>query len=145
MTDWDPEAWTRALKADLREHGGRASSGPLEGQQMLVLTTTGAKSGEPREAIVSFHEDGDKIVIAASKGGADENPSWYYNLVAHPEATVEIGADTFPVHATVTEGAERDRLWNDHVRALPQFGDYPSKTDRVIPMIELEKSGSARA
>jgi deazaflavin-dependent oxidoreductase (nitroreductase family) len=112
---------------------------------MLVLTTTGAKSGEQREAIVSFHEDGDKIVIAASKGGADENPSWYYNLLAHPDATVEIGTETFPVHATVTQGPERDRLWKDHVQALPQFGEYPSKTDRVIPMIELEKSGSSRA
>jgi deazaflavin-dependent oxidoreductase (nitroreductase family) len=140
MTDWDPEAWTRALKADLREHGGRASTGPLAGQQMLVLTTTGAKSGEPREAIVSFHRDGDKIVVAASKGGADENPSWYYNLVANPDATIEIGADSFPVHATVTQGAERDRLWGDHVRELLQFGEYPSKTDRVIPMIELEKT-----
>ena len=145
MTDWDPEAWTRALKADLREHGGRASTGPLTGQRMLVLTTTGAKSGEPREAIVSFHEDAGKIVIAASKGGAEENPSWYYNLLANPEATVEIGADTFPVRATVSEGAERDRLWNDHVRELPQFGEYPNKTDRVIPMVELEKSGSSRA
>jgi deazaflavin-dependent oxidoreductase (nitroreductase family) len=145
MADWDPEAWTRALKADLREHGGRATSGPLAGQQMLVLRTSGAKSGEPREAIVSFHEDGDNIVIAASKGGAPEHPSWYYNLLAHPDATVEIGSDTLPVHATVSEGAERDRLWNDHVRVLPQFGEYPSKTSRVIPMIVLEKSGSSRA
>ena len=140
MTDWDPDAWERALKADVREHGGRASNGPLAGQQLLVLTTTGAKSGEPREAIVNFHEDGDKFVIAASKGGADENPSWYYNLVAHPDATVEIGVESFPVHATVTEGPERDRHWNAHVAQLPQFGEYPSKTSRVIPMIELEKA-----
>jgi deazaflavin-dependent oxidoreductase (nitroreductase family) len=139
---WDPAEFERKLKEDLREHGGRATSGPLAGQSMLVLTTTGAKSGEARDAIVTFHRDGDHIVIAASKGGADTNPAWYYNLLAHPDAKVEIGTDVIPVHATVeSSGPERDRLWDQHVRELPQFGEYPSKTDRVIPMIVLEQAG----
>jgi deazaflavin-dependent oxidoreductase (nitroreductase family) len=139
MADWDPEAWTRNLIADMRAHGGVPSSGPMAGETLLILTSTGAKSGEERSAIVNYHADGDAWVIAASKGGADENPSWYYNLLAAPDVTIEVNNEVVPVHAVITSGAERDRLWDDHVRALPKFGDYPSKTDRVIPMIRLER------
>ena len=140
MTDWDPEAWTRNMIADLRAHGGRPSSGPLAGRPLMVLTTTGAKSGEPRTAIVTYHEDGDRWAIAASKSGAPTNPAWYHNLVTTPEATVEIGSQTFKVRARDTSGAERDRLWNEHVAQFPESGEYPKKTDRVIPMLLLEKT-----
>ena len=141
MTDWDPEAWTRSLIADMREHGGRPSSGPMAGKPLIVLTSTGAKTGQPRTAIVTYHKDGDRWAIAASKGGAPEHPSWFHNLEVHPDVTIEVDNEIFPAHATVTNGAERDRLWNDHVAALPEFGEYPSKTDRVIPMILLERAG----
>ena len=139
MTDWDPEAWTRNLIADMREHGGRPSSGPMAGKPLIVLTSIGAKSGEPRTAIVTYHKDGDRWAIAASKGGDPKDPQWFHNLEAHPDVTIEVDNEKVPVHAVVTSGAERDRLWNDHVAALPEFGEYPKKTDRVIPMILLER------
>ena len=140
---WDPAEFERNLREDMRTHGGRPTSGPLAGQPLLVLTTTGAKSGEQRTAIVTYHRDGDHLVVAGSKGGADTNPAWYYNLLANPDATVEIGEDVFPVRAVVeSAGDERDRLWNDHVKELPGFGEYPKKTSRVIPMVVLERAGA---
>ena len=139
MTDWDPEAWTRSLIADMREHGGRPSSGPMAGKPLAILTSIGAKTGKPRTAIVTYHKDGDRWAIAASKGGDPEHPQWFHNLEVHPDVTIEVDNQTVPVHAIVTDGPERDRLWNDHVAALPEFGAYPSKTDRVIPMILLER------
>jgi len=141
MTDWDPEAWTRSLIADMREHGGRPSSGPMAGKPLIVLTSIGAKSGEPRTAIVTYHKDGDRWAIAASKGGDPKDPQWFRNLEVHPDVTIEVDNEQVPVHAVITSGAERDRLWNDHVAALPEFGEYPKKTDRVIPMILLERAG----
>jgi deazaflavin-dependent oxidoreductase (nitroreductase family) len=141
MTDWDPEAWTRNLIADMRAHGGRPSSGPMAGKTLMILTTKGAKSGEDRTAIVTYHRDGDRWVIAASKSGAPTHPAWYHNLIAHPDATVEVDNQVLPVRAREATGEERDRLWNDHVAELPEFGEYPKITDRVIPMLVLEKAG----
>jgi deazaflavin-dependent oxidoreductase (nitroreductase family) len=143
---WDPAAFERQLIEDMRAHGGRPSSGPMAGQPLMVLTTTGAKSGEPRTAIVTYHRDGDAWVVAGSKSGADTNPAWYYNLLAKPEAMIEVDNRTFPVRAKVeSSGPERDRLWNDHVAELPAFGEYPKQTNRVIPMIVLEKAEASRA
>jgi deazaflavin-dependent oxidoreductase (nitroreductase family) len=78
-------------------------------------------------------------VIAASKSGAPEHPAWYANLIAHPEVEVEAGGETFRARATDTHGAERDRLWAHHVEERPEFGEYPKKTSRVIPMILLDR------
>jgi deazaflavin-dependent oxidoreductase (nitroreductase family) len=140
MTDWDPEAFTRALIEDMRAHGGRPSSGPMAGQPLMILTTIGAKSGQPRTAIVTYHKDGDRYVVAGSKGGAPTHPAWYHNLVAHPEVTVEVDNQVFPARAIDTSDGERDRLWDDHVAALPAFGEYPKKTERRIPMVVLERA-----
>jgi deazaflavin-dependent oxidoreductase (nitroreductase family) len=139
MTDWDPEAFTKALIADMRANGGRAASGPMAGKPLMILTTTGAKTGKPRTAIVTYHTEGDRYVVAASKGGAPTHPAWYHNLVAHPDATIEIDNQPLKVRATDTSGPERDRLWNDHVAVLPEFGEYPKKTDRIIPVLLLEQ------
>ena len=135
--------WTRNLIADMRAHGGRpsAASGWAAGKSFLILTSKGAKTGEDRVAITTYHMDGDRWVIAASKSGADVNPGWYYNLKAHPETTIEVDNEVLRVRATEATGAERDRLWNDHVAALPEFGEYPKKTSRVIPMFVLERVG----
>jgi len=135
------DGWTRTLIEDMRAHGGipSAASGWAAGKPFIVLTTRGAKSGADRVAITTYHKDGDHWVIAASKGGADEHPKWYYNLKANPETTIEVDNQVVPVRATETTGAERDRLWNDHVAALPEFGEYPKKTSRVIPMLVLER------
>jgi deazaflavin-dependent oxidoreductase (nitroreductase family) len=146
MADWDPEAFTRQLIADMRAHGGVPSEGYFKGRKLLILTTTGAKSGQQRTAVVAYRDEGGAWIIAASKSGADENPGWYFNLEADPHATVEVNNETFPVIATLeASGAERDRLWDAHVAEMPGFGEYPSKTDRVIPMIRLAKVAAPAA
>jgi deazaflavin-dependent oxidoreductase (nitroreductase family) len=135
----DYEAFTNNLIADLRAHAGRASSGPMAGRPLMILTTTGAKSGAERTAIITFTRDRDRYVIAASKSGAPTNPSWYYNLLANPEARVEADGETFKARATEATGAERQRLWDQHAEERPEFRDYPNKTTRVIPVLTLER------
>jgi deazaflavin-dependent oxidoreductase (nitroreductase family) len=135
----DYEAFTRMLIDDLRSHGGQVTSGPLAGKPLMILTTTGVKTGLERTAIITYTRDGDRYSIAGSKSGAPTHPAWFHNLQANPEVTVEAGGETFKARAEVTHGPERDRLWERHVAALPEFGEYPTKTDRVIPMILLER------
>lgn len=140
MTDWDYEAFTRSLLADLRANKGVALSGPMAGRALMILTTTGAKSGEPRVAIVSPSRDRDNWIIAATKSGAPTNPAWYHNLVEDSTVNVEVAGESFEARAVVADAAERDRLWASHVAELPAFADYPEKTEgRVIPMITLER------
>jgi deazaflavin-dependent oxidoreductase (nitroreductase family) len=134
----DYQDFTRQLMADIREHGA-PTSGPMAGRPLMILTTTGAKSGEPRGAVVTYTRDGDRYVIAASKSGAPTNPGWYHNLLANPVVTVEAGGEKFPARARVTEGAERERLWDQHATERPEFRDYPNKTTRVIPVIVLDR------
>jgi deazaflavin-dependent oxidoreductase (nitroreductase family) len=139
MTAWDPDAWTRNMIADLRANGGTPSSGPLAGRPLAIMTSTGAKTGQDRTAIVTYHRDGDAFVIAATKGGADEHPAWYHNLVAHPEATFEAAGETFPVVAREATGDKRQRLYDAHAALYPEFAAYPSKTNRVIPVFVLTR------
>ena len=136
----DYEAFTRALKADIREKG-RPQEGPMAGRPLMILTTTGAKSGEPREAVVTYSRDADRYVIAASKSGAPDNPQWYYNILANPQVTVEADREKFIAQATVQFGADRDRLYDQHAEERPEFRDYPTKTDRLIPVITLQRVG----
>lgn len=114
-------------------------SGIFAGRPLLLLTTLGAKSGEPRTQPLVYTTDGDHIVIIASKGGADTNPAWYYNLVANPEATLELGAETFQVRAIKTEGAERQRLYDAQAALMSTFAEYAQKTTREIPVFVLER------
>ena len=141
MTDWDPEAWTRNLIADMRSHGGRLSSGPMAGRPLGILTTKGARTGEDRVAIVTYHREGDALVIVASKSGEDVHPAWYHNLVANPKATIEVDNEVIPVVAREATGADRDRLYDDHARIRPEFAEYPKITKRVIPVLLLERAG----
>jgi deazaflavin-dependent oxidoreductase (nitroreductase family) len=135
----DYEMFTRMLVEDMRAHGGQVTTGPMAGRPLMLLTTTGAKTGQQRAAIVTYTRDGDRYIIAASKSGAPTNPAWFHNLLANPEASVEAGGETFKARATVTEGAERDRLWNQHAEERPEFRDYPSRTSRVIPVLVLDR------
>jgi deazaflavin-dependent oxidoreductase (nitroreductase family) len=135
----DYEEFTRNVKAELRANNGVVQNGPMAGRPLMILTTTGAKSGDPREAIITFTREGDKYVIAASKSGADTNPHWYHNLRVHPEATVEAGGEKFQARATEATGAERDRLYAQHADERPEFRDYPKQTSRVIPVFTLER------
>jgi len=127
-----------AIIEEFRAHGGKVG-GPFEGATLLLLTTTGAKSGEPRTTPVVYLADGESLVIFASKAGAPTNPAWYHNLLAHPTATVEVGTETFPVRTRAAEGEERDRLYERQVARAPQFADYQAKTTRMIPVVVLER------
>ena len=121
MTNWDPEAFTRGLIADMREHGGKVTSGPMAGRPLLVLTTIGAKTGQPRTAIVTFTRDGDAYVVAGSKGGAPADPHWFHNLATRCQGR---GTGAFrPRHRC--EGEDRDQLWERHVAERSEFAEYP--------------------
>jgi deazaflavin-dependent oxidoreductase (nitroreductase family) len=137
MTDWDPADFENRLIADIRAHGGAVTSGPLAGHPLLVMTSTGAKTGEPRRAILTYSRDGNDYVVAGSASGAPTDPAWLLNVEANPEVTVEVEARQFQARATVADGADRDRLWERHVEALPHFAAYPEQSGRVIPMVRL--------
>jgi deazaflavin-dependent oxidoreductase (nitroreductase family) len=129
--------FNRAIIEEFRANDGKVG-GPFEGAPVLLLTATGAKSGQRRTTPVVYLPDGDRLVIFASKGGAPNNPGWYHNLRANPSATVEVGTDTVDVDAVVTEGDERDRLFRKQAALYPQFADYEKKTTRQIPVIALQ-------
>jgi deazaflavin-dependent oxidoreductase (nitroreductase family) len=133
----DETAFEDQLIADMRAHDGAVTQGPLAGHPLLIMTSTGARSGQPRRSILTFHRDGDDYVVAGTAGGATTDPSWLHNLEANPDVAIEIGNQRFAARATIAEGTDRDRLWEDHVRALPWFADYPKQTGRVIPMVRL--------
>ncbi|MGO9207499.1 MAG: nitroreductase family deazaflavin-dependent oxidoreductase [Candidatus Limnocylindrales bacterium] len=143
MPDTDPRAayaaMTETLIVDFRAHKGQVTSGPFAGRPVLLLTTTGAKSGQSRLAPLVYTRDGDRYVIMASKGGAPTHPAWYQNLLAHPIVTFEVGGETFRARARVTEGEERERL----IALNPQFNDVQTRTSRVIPVVVLERVGIA--
>ena len=122
---------------EFRSNGGRVG-GPFAGAPILLLTTTGAKTGKQRTNPLAYLPDGERVVVFASKAGAPTNPDWYHNLVAHPDVTIEVDGETRPVRARVTQGAERDELFSRQKQAMPGFADYEAKTDRVIPVVALE-------
>jgi deazaflavin-dependent oxidoreductase (nitroreductase family) len=133
MNDWNRQT-IEAFRANEGKVGGM-----WEGRPLLLLTTTGAKSGQRRTTPTMYLRDGDRLLIFASKGGAPTHPAWYHNLVAHPEVTVEVGPETYEANATVLNGEERDRLFARQAELYPQFGEYQTKTTRKIPVIALER------
>lgn len=133
----DPSDWEAQLIADMRANGGEVTSGPLAGHPLLIMTSRGAKSGKPRRVILTFHRDGGDYVVAGTASGSPTDPAWLHNLDANPAVTVEVRNEVVDATATIVRGGDRDRLWDDHVRALPWFADYPKQTGRVIPMVRL--------
>ena len=121
---------------EFRANEGKVG-GPFQGAPMVLITTTGAKSGEPRTAPLVYLQDGDRVVIIASKAGAPTNPDWYHNLRANPEAAIEVGSDKVEVLATEATGDERDELFERQARLFSQFGEYAEKTNRTIPVMLL--------
>lgn len=122
----------------------RANNGKLTGafadRRLLLLTTIGAKSGQPRVAPLAYTPAGECYAIIASKAGAPTNPDWYYNLLANPTVTVELGNETFQARASVADPQERDRLYAQMVEQMPAFAEYEQKTTRKIPVILLERA-----
>ena len=131
--------FNRSLIQHLRANGGKAPAGPFEGRDLVILTTKGAKSGVEHESPVVYSRDGDKYVVIASKGGAPTNPSWYHNLLAHPEITVEIGGQKFKALAREAGDDEYERLYQNHASKMPAFNEYRKKTTRHIPLMVLER------
>ena len=121
---------------EFRANEGRVG-GRFEGRTLLLLHNKGAKSKQERINPVAYVQDGERFVVIASKGGAPTHPDWYYNVVAHPDLTIEVGTETFQVHAKVAEEPERTRLYDKMVEMMPAFDDYRHKTTRVIPVIVL--------
>src|SRR5215470_3856105 len=130
--------WNRQTIEAFRANGGKVG-GMWEGRPLLLLTTTGAKSGRRLTNPLMYMRDGDRLLVFASKGGAPTNPDWYHNLLAHPEVTVEVGNETFEATAHVTEGAERDQLYARQAELYPGFAEYQAKTTRKIPVIALTR------
>src|SRR3954447_9162827 len=133
MSDWNDK-----VIAEFRANQGRVG-GQFEGAPLLLLHSTGARSGAERVNPMMYQAVGDGFAVFASKAGADSNPDWYYNLKAHPEARIEIGAETLDVTARILDGDERDAIWTEQKARYPGFAEYEAKTDRVIPVILLER------
>jgi deazaflavin-dependent oxidoreductase (nitroreductase family) len=146
MSQTDPNARFNAINPDViqqfRNNDGKIESGMFKGARLLLLTTTGARSGQTRVNPLAFTRDGDNYVIIASKGGAPAHPDWYHNLVAHPDVNVEVstseGTRHFAANARVAEGAERDRLFAAQAAVMPGFAEYQRNTARQIPVVVLE-------
>ena len=132
----DVNNWNKKVIEEFRANKGRVG-GNFEGKTLLLLHTTGAKSREERINPVACIKDGERWAVIASKAGAPTHPDWYYNVVANPLVTVEVGTEKFQTHASVAEEPERTRLYNQMVEVMPGFDDYRRKTTRVIPVIIL--------
>ena len=136
----DPVDFNQAIIDEFRANAGKVG-GYFAGRPLLLLHTVGAKSGKPRVNPLAFVTDGDSIILIASKGGADSNPDWYYNVLANPTVQVELGTEQFQARArAVTEEPERSRLYAKMVEQMPGFADYEQKTQRKIPAIVLERT-----
>jgi deazaflavin-dependent oxidoreductase (nitroreductase family) len=119
----------------------RANAGQVDGidEPLLLLTSIGAKSGKRRINPMIYHTDGDRLIVFAAYGGAPTHPDWYHNLVAHPQVTVEVGAESWLATAQVAVGQERDRLWADAVETYPFLAGLQTKITRQIPLVILQR------
>jgi deazaflavin-dependent oxidoreductase (nitroreductase family) len=131
--------WNNGIIAEFRANEGRLG-GQFEGAPVLLLHTTGAKSGVDRVSPMMYLDHEGHLYVFASKAGADSHPDWYRNLSANPEVRVELGTDVFDATATPLKGSERDRIYAIQVEGFPNFGEYQEKTTRVIPVVELVRS-----
>lgn len=130
MSDWNAE-----VIDEFRANDGRVAA--FARQPLLLLTHRGARTGTKRTNPLAYFRDGDDYVVVASKGGAPTNPDWYRNLLANPDATIEVGTEVFVVTARQSDDEERERLWAMITSANPAFAEYETKTERRIPVMIL--------
>src|SRR4051794_36940662 len=136
-----PNDWNQSIIDEFRANHGKLG-GNFEGAPVLLLHSTGAKSGKERVHPMMYQAVDGGYAVFASKAGAPTNPDWYYNLRAHPSASIEIGDDTITVQAREATGDERERIWETQKQRYPGFADYESKTTRTIPVVILEPAAS---
>jgi deazaflavin-dependent oxidoreductase (nitroreductase family) len=136
----DITQFNQALIAEFRANGGKVG-GRLADSRLLLLTTTGARSGQPRTVPLAYTVAGDRLVVIAANAGAPRHPDWYHNLVANPAVTVELGRECFTARATDPAGPERERLIEQQAAQMPYFADQQRKTTRQIPLVVLERVG----
>jgi len=134
----DMNEFNAQVIAEFRANGGKVG-GPFEDATIVLLTTTGARSGLERVTPVVCRVDGDDVYVFASKAGAPTDPDWFHNLVANPEVGVELGTDSFRARAVVLEGPTRDEVYAAHAADYPNFAEYEAATDRVIPVVRLDR------
>lgn len=135
----DVNDFNRQIIEEFRANDGKVG-GPFEGAPMLILHTTGAKSGKERLAPLVFQQVGTSWAVFGSKGGAPTAPDWYHNLVADPTASIEVGDQTVAVRARIATGKERDEIWTEQKRRMPGFADYEATANREIPVVVLERA-----
>jgi deazaflavin-dependent oxidoreductase (nitroreductase family) len=137
----DPNDWNAKIIDEFRANGGKLG-GMFEGADMLLLRHKGAKSGTERVNPLGYQRVGNAYAVFGSKAGATSHPDWYYNLVANPSTTIEVGTETVPVVARVAEGDERSEIWERQKHNVPQFAEYEKTADRDIPVVILEPTGA---
>jgi deazaflavin-dependent oxidoreductase (nitroreductase family) len=135
-----PTSFNQSVIEEFRANGGKVG-GPFEGGDLLLLTTTGTKSGREHTAPLGYVRDGDLLLIVGSNLGAPRHPGWYHNLLAHPVVRVEIGTEAFEAMAVPAEGARREELFEHFVQAAPGYRDYQTATTRALPVVVLQHAG----
>ena len=138
MPEQDQSSRNQQVIAEFRAHGGEVG-GYYSGFSLLLLTTTGARSGQSRTTPLSYLADRDRYIVVAAAGGAPAHPDWYYNLIAHPRVSVEAGTEVFDATAVVTSGQERDALFERFAARYPQLVVYQGRTTRPVPVIALHR------
>jgi deazaflavin-dependent oxidoreductase (nitroreductase family) len=133
----DTNDWNAGIIAEFRKNHGKVG-GYFKGAPLLLLHHTGSRSGKARLNPMMYLKDGDRYLVFASKGGADTNPDWYYNMKAHPDVQIEVGDETIDVHAEEITGPERDMFYKRQASIYPTFSQYQQKTKRMIPVIALK-------
>lgn len=134
----EPNDWNSKIIEEFRANGGKVG-GPFEGAPMILVHHAGAKSGTQRVTPLMYQQVGDSFAVFASKAGAPDNPAWYYNLLAHPKTTVEVGTETYNVTARVAEPSEREVIWERQKERYPGFAEYEVKAaPRTIPVVVLD-------
>jgi deazaflavin-dependent oxidoreductase (nitroreductase family) len=140
MTNWDKATWDERNRQVIEVF--RANAGQIEGRELMLLTTNGAKTGKPLTTPLMYLAEEGVVYVIASKGGSPSHPAWYHNLVAHPTVTVEVGAETYEATASVLTGEERNRVFEAQARRYPFFAEYEKTTPRQIPVVALSRDES---
>ena len=142
MTNEQTLGFNQGVIEEFRANGG-ACGGIFEGNPMLLVTMTGARSGRQLTSPLTYHADGADYVVMASAGGDPNHPAWYYNLKANPDVQLEVGTESFAAVAIETADPERQRLYDSMVAAMPRFAEYQERVDRQIPIFLLRRAHSA--